>query len=161
MRKSKIWVLKMFNNGYSVSIKWKVFNKKWEEVWYKWNRGYQIVSVSIDWSKYPILVHTFIAYIKYGDDVFKEWIVVRHLDWTKDNRLNNIAIGTISDNRMDIPKEDRVLQSSKTRIYDHKMVLELSKSWKSYTEIMWLTWIKSKWSISYIINQSLTSQWVI
>lgn len=49
-----------------------------------------------------------VAYQKYGAALFKEGIVVRHLNGDTSNfSEDNIAIGTMSENMMDVPKEKR------------------------------------------------------
>ena len=46
-----------------------------------------------------VLAHRLQAYIKYGDVIYGEGIVVRHLDGNpKNNKLENIAIGNQLDN---------------------------------------------------------------
>ncbi len=51
-----------------------------------------------------VLAHRFIAYFFFGDDLFNHE-VVRHLnDVPHDNRLENLALGSIKQNRADIPK---------------------------------------------------------
>ncbi len=57
---------------------------------------------------YPVLLHKLAAYQKYGEAAFEEGIVVRHLDNNSlNNELDNIAIGSQSDNMMDRPVEER------------------------------------------------------
>lgn len=60
--------------------------------------------------------HKFVAYILYGEDSFKKGIEVRHLD---NNVLNlkkeNIALGSSSENKLDIPKEIRSQRAKHAR----------------------------------------------
>jgi hypothetical protein len=57
---------------------------------------------------FPVRIHRFQAYIKFGDEIFKEGVVVRHLDGNSlNNEWDNIAIGTQSDNMMDRPEIER------------------------------------------------------
>lgn len=55
------------------------------------------------------LAHQLVAYQKYGDEYLHSDAVVRHLnDDGLDNRWDNVAIGTQSQNFMDRPREVRV-----------------------------------------------------
>ncbi len=57
----------------------------------------------------PIAVHRFVAYQKFGNKMLSAECV-RHLnDQKRDNRFENIEIGTRHDNLMDIPAEKRRL----------------------------------------------------
>ena len=48
-------------------------------------------------NKQKVCIHKLMAYQKYGDKIFEEGIVVRHLnDDPKDNSYDNIIIGTQS-----------------------------------------------------------------
>lgn len=59
-------------------------------------------------SSFPVRVHKFQAYVKFGDKIFEKGIVVRHLDGDSlNNKWDNIAIGTQSQNMMDRPEIDR------------------------------------------------------
>jgi len=52
-------------------------------------------------------IHRLAAYQKYGEAMFENGIVVRHLNGDKaDNSLDNIAIGTLSQNQRDRSKEE-------------------------------------------------------
>lgn len=64
-------------------------------------------------SKSTVRVHRLVAYQKYGTRLFEDDTEPRHLDGDKLNfRLENIAIGTHSQNMMDIP----ILQDGDERI---------------------------------------------
>jgi len=57
---------------------------------------------------YPVFVHQFAAFQKFGEEAFKEAACVRHLnDDSTDNRLENIELGSIHDNIMDRPESER------------------------------------------------------
>ena len=59
-----------------------------------------------------IAVHRLQAYQKYGDKIFDDGMVVRHLDGNHlNNEITNIEIGTQTDNIMDIPKDVRTKRS--------------------------------------------------
>jgi hypothetical protein len=57
---------------------------------------------------FPLPVHKFVAYLKWGDEAFAPGIDVRHKNNNaKDNRWSNILIGSRSDNMNDLPPEVR------------------------------------------------------
>lgn len=78
-------------------------------------KGYLYVAVKLKaCGKRKLKVHRLQAYQKFGDALYAEGIMCRHLNGNcKDNRLENIAIGTASDNMMDMPREERVAKSRK------------------------------------------------
>lgn len=56
-----------------------------------------------------VQVHRFVAYFKYGKEIFKKDVIVRHLDGNPlNNSYPNIALGSQKDNMQDRPKEQRV-----------------------------------------------------
>ena len=60
-----------------------------------------------------VKVHRLQAYQLFGEALFAPGILVRHLDGNKkNNHADNIAIGTSSDNQLDIPEEQRVARAS-------------------------------------------------
>lgn len=66
-----------------------------------------------------VLMHRFIAYYFYGEEVFNHQ-VVRHLnDIASDNRIENLALGSQKDNRSDIPREKISIPAKK---YAHLLV---------------------------------------
>ena len=76
--------------------------------------GYKIASIQINGKNKKLYAHRLQAYQKYNNEIYNKGIVVRHLDGNKlNNSWNNIAIGTCSDNSMDIPKDVRVATASK------------------------------------------------
>jgi hypothetical protein len=63
---------------------------------------------SLDGKRPAIKVHRFLAYQWFGDGLFKEGVMVRHLDGNPlNNRKDNLALGTNSDNMLDRDPEDR------------------------------------------------------
>lgn len=104
---------------------------------------------------YDVMVHRLVAYQKYGNSIYEEGIEVRHLD---DNPLNffehNIAIGTHSDNMLDIPKEKRKKMAKHGIKYTNKEVI-IIKSFHdgSYAETMDFFNITSKGTLWYILNK--------
>jgi len=83
---------------------------------------------------------------------------VRHLDGNPlNNRVENIEIGTNSDNMMDIPKAVRITKSSHPT-HTHQMIIEDRKKGYSYSQLMGKYNISSKGTISFIIKNSLASK---
>ena len=59
--------------------------------------------------KFPVYVHRLQAFQKYGEIIFNPGTQVRHLDGNpQNNSVSNIAIGTQSQNRQDVPLEIRM-----------------------------------------------------
>jgi hypothetical protein len=105
-------------------------------------------------------IHRLVAYQKYGDKIFLKGIHVRHLDSNSTNNLEeNIAIGTKSENELDKPAEVRMraalIASSFSKKHDHEAIVKLYNDGNSYNKIMELLNIKSKGTISFIINKSI------
>lgn len=72
--------------------------------------GYPCFGICVAWMSRSvnIYVHRLCAYQKFGDAIFSPDIQVRHLNGNRaDNRFDNIAIGTMSDNCMDKPAHIR------------------------------------------------------
>ena len=97
------------------------------------NRGYLVFTFK--WSD-KVPVHRFVAYSIYWDKALSEWVLVRHLDGNpSNNSYANIAIGSISDNQMDIPREKRVSRAlngvRKICKNNHEAILEYYYQTKS------------------------------
>lgn len=121
---------------------------------------YRNFSIKIDGRKVFFTMHRLVAYQKFGDALFEDGVVVRHLDGNSKNNLSeNIAIGSYSDNEMDKPVKMRVSAAHKasraSMKYDHKKVIVLCEKGLSYREIMEELGIASEAAISYIVNSSM------
>jgi len=105
-------------------------------------------------------IHRMVAYQKFGDKIYEKGIEVRHLDGNSKNfDEKNIAIGTHSENLMDIPKQKRLEfslnASAKLRKFTDTQVEEIRtqhESGDSYNVLMDRWGITSKGTMSYIIN---------
>lgn len=150
------------DKGYYVDKDGKLFNSSGKELSLTKNGkgdGYLSFNIRVNGSK-PTrsFIHKLQAYQKFGEEIFKEGIVVRHLDdISTNNSYDNILIGSQSDNMQDIPSERRIITASNPT-YDHKDVIESRKSGLTYQEIMVKFGIKSKGTISFILNKSLEIQ---
>ena len=119
MTKSDTAIVTAFSKGYRTDGEGRVMNKRGRfrkcAVKRRGNDARFTFTVALnDGTVFPIPVHRFVAYQKYKDKSFAEGIVVRHLDGDAfNNRPENIAIGTVSDNAFDRPKEDRQLHAQK------------------------------------------------
>lgn len=118
---------------------------------------YYYFKVKVNNKNVKIMVHRLQAYQKYGDELFNDGIVVRHLNGiSTDNSVENIGIGTQQENMLDIPKELRVVRakhaSSFAQKHNHKEIYEYYLKVKSYNKTMEKFNISSKGTMSYIIN---------
>lgn len=97
------------------------------------NKGYKLFSVTISGGvNLTLLFHRFIAYEKYGEELFEEGIVARHLDGDcTNNSWDNIAIGTQADNMQDIPKHEVYKKAKRVgeliRKYDYEKIRDYYK----------------------------------
>ena len=81
------------------------------KIGYQDQRSYrrQRFSVKVGKETCHAYIHKLVAFQKFGFAMFADGVQVRHLDGdSMNNRDENIAIGTASDNMMDKPPEERV-----------------------------------------------------
>src|SRR5690554_3122960 len=105
------------------------------------NRGYYQITLRIKKVNYKTYTHRLQAYQKYGDKLFGEGVMVRHLDGDPlNNSWDNIVIGNNSQNQMDIPKQVRIKRAvhatSYVRKYDKEEVKSFHNIDKSYKKTM-------------------------
>ena len=147
-----------YNKGYRIDKfgnAWGPFGKKLKLSLYK--KGYYSFSCRLSTGPSRIFIHQLQAYIKYGKKLFTLGFEARHLNSNSlDNNWDNIDIGSHSDNMMDKPKMQRVLDASHPK-HNHKEIIKDKKAGMSYGEIMKKYKISSKGTISFIINKSLRS----
>jgi hypothetical protein len=98
------------------------------------------------------------AFQKFGDESFKDGVIVRHLNQiATDNSYDNIAIGTRSDSMFDQSAEQRLARSkhasSFIQKYEHDEVYQFYKECRSYKKTMEKFSISSKGTLNYIIIQ--------
>ena len=132
-----------YDRGYRVTKDGDLLNPKGKKIGSISTKGYEGTGIWIDKKQQKLHTHRLQAYQKYGNKLFEDGIVVRHLNGNPlDNSFNNIAIGTYRDNVMDIPKEIRTkscVAAAKTLIkYPKEFVLKLReehKEMKSYSEL--------------------------
>ena len=145
--------------GYTVDKDGNVFYKgKQRKLQYKSNKEqikYYKFNIRNNDTIYTIKVHQLQAYQKYGEKMFEDDMVVRHLNCNSlDNSYDNIAIGTASDNMMDIPedirKKNAIYATSFTSKFNHQEVYDFYKKTKIYKQTMDKFGIKSKGTITWI-----------
>lgn len=126
------------------------------------SNGYKVINFRLTTGKVVwVPVHRIVAYFKFGSKIFEKGVVVRHLNNNRlDNTFNNISIGTQRDNIMDNSPENRRLWAS-SPVHPHKEILEDRKSGMSYSQLMLKYGIKSKGTLSYIINKSYKADDVV
>lgn len=104
-------------------------------------------------------MHRLVAYQKYGKEIFKKGIEVRHRDGNPSNNTeNNILLGTPSENSMDKTQETRnriaLNATSFIKVHDHEQIIKRREEGATYKELMEQFGISSKNGINYIINKS-------
>jgi len=149
------------SKGYFVSKQGVVYSPKGNVLKLSTARGYSKFEIRINGEKASIRVHRLQAFQKFGSEIYKEGVEVRHFNGIPlDNSWENILIGTRSENQMDIPKlvrNTRGLTGTKEIIkYPFDQVLEIRKyreDGHSYKEIMERYNITDRSTVSYLINK--------
>lgn len=101
MSKSNIRIKSAYEKGYRAKEDGTIYNHKGKKIGFKLD-GRNVFSYCLEDIVSPVKVSRFIAYQLWGDEVFKEGIVVRHLNDIKDDdRFENLALGTQADNIAD------------------------------------------------------------
>lgn len=124
-------------------------------------QGYLCFSFKMDGQTNKIPVHRLSAYQKFGDIMFSA-DCIRHLDGNKlNNNPDNLELGSHSENRMDMAKDERIRLSvnassymSKYKEKDVKEIREYHDKTKSYKKTMEKFGISSKGTLFFILNQS-------
>lgn len=155
--------------GYHVDCNGNVFYKNKQRVLNKTKAsngrlGFKVrVLIKGENKLFTIPVHRLVAYQKFGNKIFKKNVHVRHLDGNHlNNKIDNIQIGTPSQNEMDkssfVRMKTALRATSFMKKHNHKEIVLMRNKGMSYEEIMKYTGIKSKGTISFIINSSITAR---
>lgn len=123
-------------------------------------RGYLFTATKRNKKHCKIGVHRLQAFQKYGQKMYEEGVEVRHLNGDScDNSWDNIAIGTRSDNMMDIPEQvrmDKALHATSfVKKHDKKAIKDYYSKYKSYKKTMEKFGITSKGTLHYILKGSV------
>lgn len=88
-------LIAVYDKGYRVTKNGEVIGLKGKKLKTRLtNRGYPYFNARVNGKKRVITVHRLAAYQKFGDDLFEEGVMVRHLDNNKQNNsLDNISLG--------------------------------------------------------------------
>lgn len=125
------------------------------------NDNYMRFTIGIDGLRSPIMVHRFAAYQKFGEIMFAA-DCIRHLDGNSlNNSLDNLEIGTNSDNRLDIQENVRIrvatiASHSNPKYRDNefvKRVREYHEKERSYKKTMEKFGISSKGTLYHMLNK--------
>lgn len=149
-----------YDKGYQVDSDGKVYNYLGGEIKLsKTSSGYYSFNIRMNGSNPTrVFVHRLQAYQKFGDKLFTNGIVVRHLNGdSTDNSINNIDIGTQQDNMLDVPKNKRILNASNPK-YNHIEIINDYKNGLSTKELMEKYKIKNRSSIFSITKKSLVAK---
>ena len=151
----------LVQRGYSINKDGQCFNPKGKLIKGRISTsGYYNSAVRVDKKCTPFYFHRFVAYTKFGDRIYKKGIEVRHLDGnSKNNKWDNIEIGTRRDNSLDIPIERRIEYAlnatSAMKVYSDDLVKDI-KAFRdkgaTYKQIMDKFGISSKGTLHFILN---------
>jgi hypothetical protein len=111
MNKTNQGLLLAFSKGYRVSDDGRVLTPR-GKIRKLFDNGRRYLYFSIrdkERNGYFVYVHRLQAFQKFGDKLFEDGVEVRHLNGDSyDNSTKNIAIGSHSDNALDVPARKRV-----------------------------------------------------
>lgn len=157
MSKSKKALIAAHDKGYSVINSRIFYNGREVKANLKKN-GYTCFCIRYEKQRCVIFVHRLVAYQKYGNDLFKNGIEVRHRNGIRsDNSPDNILIGSHSDNMQDISESIRLKKSlhatSFVRKYKREDVVKFyNENESSYKITMRHFNISSKGTLHFILN---------
>jgi hypothetical protein len=149
-----------YEKGYRVTKDGNLLNPKGTKIGSINNHGYEKTTIRINGKGVVIKTHRLQAYQKYGDKLYEDGIVVRHLNGNSlDNSFGNILTGTQVDNLKDIPLKQRqlnALQSSHKRIKHPKELVDKLK--EEYKVLKSYAKLSRKFNLSYDTTYYLINQ---
>jgi len=156
MSEKNLFLIEAYKRGFRVSDCGNfISTKKGMHNQRSFKDGYPVIGVRIGKKTIKIYWHRIQAYQKYGEDLLKEGIVVRHKNSIRtDCSSENILIG--NQNMMDCPIEDRMKRAihatSFVRKYSKDTVKDFHLKSNSYKKTMDEFNITSKGTLHYILN---------
>lgn len=156
-------VIRAYLKGYRMTVDGDVISKTGNKL-KLFNRGsgkgraYLAFNFRHAGNNIKLSAHRLQAFQKFGMELLKDGIVVRHLDGNSmNNSYNNIGIGTQSENMMDRDVDSRVKHAlhatSFVRKYDKESVRKFHKNnGNSYKITMKEFGISSKGTLHHILN---------
>lgn len=163
VNRSKEAIIQAYEKGYRV-IDGIVYYKGRKRKAISRNNGYDAFSLRMyDKKSYTVPIHRMVAYQKYGNKIFDIKIEIRHLNSDcLNNYEHNIGIGSKSENNQDKSPEVRMRASligtSFVKKHNHEEIIKMKNNGLTYEQIMEKLNIKSKGTISFIINKSIQSK---
>jgi len=102
-------------------------------------------------------VHRLQAYQLFGERIYENGMMVRHLDGDRMNpAAYNLALGTSSDNQLDRPEADRIRCAGLAALkFNHEAVREFYRQTKSYKQTMAEFGLKSKGTLHHILHKPI------
>tara|TARA_S200002703_G_scaffold136501_1_gene125877 strand:+ start:624 stop:1103 length:480 start_codon:yes stop_codon:yes gene_type:complete len=145
-----------YEKGYRVTKDGNLLNPKGEKIGCVNTHGYEHTGIRINKKQKNVHIHRLQAYQKYGNKLYEDGIIVRHLNSNSlDNSFNNISIGTQKDNYIDMPEENKKKMVYKHIKYRKQFVLKLREEYKvlkNYSELG-RKYNMDKYTIWYLINK--------
>lgn len=143
--------------GYVVTEEGVLLNPKGLKIGYFNEQGYFASGLKVGGKVIRLNAHRLQAFQKYGELLYNDGIVTRHLNSNKeDNSWGNIVIGSYSENMLDIPKQIRIKKaiyaSSFKKKYNNEDIINFHNEHKSYKRTMQQFNISSKGTLNYILN---------
>jgi hypothetical protein len=124
------------------------------------SHGYPVFSLRVKKKQYKILAHRLAAFQKFGYSIYEPGIEVRHIQNNiLDFRLDNLLIGTSTQNKNDRPCEERELLSRIAAAYARKLTdkqaeqLRADKRNGMSHKSLAAKYGISKSTVSYIVNR--------
>lgn len=119
-------IIEAYNRGYRVTKDGSILNSKKEIIKLVLKQKYYVFGIRINNKINNIFIHRLQAYQKFGNKIFEDKIIVRHLNGNPlDNSCDNIDIGYVKDNLFDIPIEQRIKNTQNSTKVKQKYSNEL------------------------------------
>ncbi len=145
-----------YEKGYRVTKDGDFLNPKGRKIGCVNSAGYEHIGFKINKKYVNISTHRLQAYQKYGDKLYEDGIVVRHLNSNSlDNSFDNISVGTQKDNYLDIPEKNRKKMVYNQIKYPKEFVIKLIEEYelvKNYNKLA-IKYNMAACTIRYLINK--------